>query len=46
MICKNCNKECDFDQDNVDIGIGILQGNYSCNHCGFVILEKDLKGDC
>lgn len=32
MKCPKCDEELDFDE--VDIGVGTMQGNYHCN-CGW-----------
>ncbi len=45
MLCPICNNELDFDE--VDIGVGTMQGNYRCNFCGWIEKEylDKLLGD-
>ncbi len=33
MKCPKCNEELDYDE--VDIGVGLMKGNYHCEACGW-----------
>ena len=42
-FCPTCNAPLDFDE--VDIGVGMLRGNYRCPECGWKPEEPEIDED-
>ena len=49
-VCPECSAPLDYDE--VDIGVGVQQGNFRCEHCGWYppdpalgdsLLERELE---
>lgn len=40
MKCPKCGSDLTYDE--VDIGVGVMQGNARCDNCGWVQEEEDI----